>query len=705
MRSFRTELENPVVEQDILDLEKKIRLFHEGNIDDEKFRSLRLARGVYGQRQPGVQMIRIKIPYGKLTMRQLNRICEVSDTYSNGKLHITTRQDIQIHYVSLDDAPQLWAELEKDEVTLREACGNTVRNITASEKAGIDAEEPFDVTPYAHATFEYFLRNPICQEMGRKFKIAFSSSEADTAFAFIHDVGAIPVVKTIDGEEKRGFKVLIGGGLGAQPYIAETAAEFMEEEKLIPFIESLVRVFDRHGERNRRMKARMKFLLQDIGKEELLRLAEEERKSLKNQEIWVDRSKVDSVVLPQEHAAVEVEVTDEAKFQKWKEANVFAQKQEGFYGILVRLTLGNFDTTTARELIKIVEKYTADDFRLTIRQGILLKYVREADLKAIYNELDKIGFAELGYDTTADITACPGTDTCVLGISSSTGIARVLEDLVKVEYPDLVTDDTFKIKISGCPNACGQHTIAQFGIHGSSLRNKANKMLLPAAQILLGGGFDSTNTPHIADKVIKIPSKRIEDAFRIVVDNYDENSTEGEYFVDYYKRQGKDYFYDILKPLAVLDDLTPEDYLDWYTEEDKFQLHKAVGECAGVIIDLVQTLIFEAEEKAGWAEEAFKKGLFADAIYHAYSSYVNAAKALLLDKKVKLNSHMTVINRFAEHYDAQFNFAEGSFVDHVLRINKNEPSEEFAKQYIEEAKVFLNDVSNLRKEDLATEDA
>lgn len=189
MQSFRTELENPVVERDIIELERKIREFREGRVDEERFRSLRLARGVYGQRQPGVQMIRIKLPFGKLTTRHLRRICDVADEYSTGKLHITTRQDIQIHYVSLDRTPQLWAELERDDITLREACGNTVRNVTASATAGIDPEEPFDVTPHADAFFRYFLRNPVCQEMGRKFKVAFSNSEADTAFAFMHDLG------------------------------------------------------------------------------------------------------------------------------------------------------------------------------------------------------------------------------------------------------------------------------------------------------------------------------------------------------------------------------------------------------------------------------------------------------------------------------------------------------------------------------------
>ncbi len=210
MQSFRTELENPIVEKDILELEKKIRLFREGKMDEEKFRSLRLARGVYGQRQQGVQMVRIKLPYGKMTLAQWKRISDVSDEYSTGNLHLTTRQDIQIHFVSLDRTPEMWSELEKDDVTIREACGNTVRNITASDMAGIDPDEPFDVTPYAHAMFEYFLRKPVCQEMGRKFKIAFSSSEKDTALVFMHDLGAIPRIKIIDGKEVRGFKVLVG---------------------------------------------------------------------------------------------------------------------------------------------------------------------------------------------------------------------------------------------------------------------------------------------------------------------------------------------------------------------------------------------------------------------------------------------------------------------------------------------------------------
>ena len=249
MQSFRTELENQVVERDILDLEKKIALFRDGKTDPEKFRSLRLARGVYGQRQQGVQMVRIKIPLGRITVKQLLRIADISDEYSTGNLHLTTRQDVQIHYVSLDKTPELWAKLEQDDITLREACGNTVRNITASTLAGVDPKEPFDITPYADALFRFFLRNPIQENLGRKFKIAFSSSEDDTAFTFIHDLGLIPKVKIEGGGIIRGFKVLIAGGLGAQPLLAQVAHESLPADQLIPFAEAIARVFDRYGER------------------------------------------------------------------------------------------------------------------------------------------------------------------------------------------------------------------------------------------------------------------------------------------------------------------------------------------------------------------------------------------------------------------------------------------------------------------------
>src|ERR1700761_7348029 len=348
MQSFRTELENPVVERDIIDLEKKIRAFREGKIHDEKFRSLRLARGVYGQRQQGVQMVRIKLPFGKVTFKQLLRIADVSDEYASHNLHLTTRQDIQIHYVSLDRTPQLWAELERDDITLREACGNTVRNVTASPTAGIDPKEPFDVSPYAHATFEYFLRNPICQEMGRKFKISFSSSDDDTAFSYIHDIGAIPKLKE-NGE--RGFKIMLGGGLGAQPLLASIVEEFLPEDQLIPYIESVIRVFDRYGERNNRNKARLKYLIQKVGLEEVLRFTREERIANKVKSYPINRDKIELPFIPEANTWPEVTISNPLRYEQWLATNVFEQKQKGFYGVYVKVTTGDIPTDIARKFI------------------------------------------------------------------------------------------------------------------------------------------------------------------------------------------------------------------------------------------------------------------------------------------------------------------------------------------------------------------
>ncbi len=699
MQSFRSELENlnnPVVENDIIDLANKISQFKNLQIDEEKFRSLRLARGVYGQRQQGVQMIRIKIPYGKMTFRQLRRIADLSDEYASSKLHATTRQDIQIHYVSLDKTPELWAKLEQDNITLREACGNTVRNITASDKAGIDPNEKFDVSPYAHAMFEYFLRNPVCQEMGRKFKIAFSSSEEDSAFVFIHDVGVIPKIKIVNGKEIRGFKVYIGGGLGAQPFLAKLAFEFLEEDQLIPFTEGLLRVFDRYGERARRTKARLKFLLNNLGLEELLKLVAEEQKAISIKTFKVDHSSYSlEPKLPEVRDYSDVKVDDSEKFDKWIKTNVFKQKQGGFFGVYVKLLLGDMSSDLARRFADIAEKYADDDIRITVNQGYLLKFVTKEALKPLFNELNRVGLAEPGFDSTADITACPGTDTCNLGISSSTGIAKAMEEVIIKEYPDLIQNNDIKIKISGCPNSCGQHGLASIGFHGSSIKKGVN--VLPAIQVLLGGGVNSNGEGEIAERVIKVPSKRGPEVLRILFDDFETNGNDGEYYKDYFKRQGKMYFYHLLKPQANLEYVEDSEFVDW-GQENNFYVQTAVGECAGVIIDLVSTLLFDSEEKLGWAKDALSDKQYADSIYHSYNVMINSAKAMLLGENVKNSSQMSVINDFDKILVEKgiFKFEEGSFKEHILQINKNEPAIEFAESYLKNAFDFLQNIKSVR---------
>jgi sulfite reductase (ferredoxin) len=694
MESFRTEIENPIVQKDIIDLERKIRLFKEGKIDDERFRSLRLARGVYGQRQEGVQMIRIKLPFGKVSSEQLVRITKVSDEYSTGRLHITTRQDIQIHYVSLDRTPELWADLEKDDITLREACGNTVRNITASETAGIDPDEPFDVSPYAHALFQFFLRNPVCQEMGRKFKMSFSSSDKDTALSYLHDLGFIP--KIVNGE--RGFKVMLGGGLGSQPSHAELLSEFVPVNQIIPMTEGVLRIFDRYGERAKRLKARMKFLIKEIGKDEFLRLVEEEKKALSFQTVEIDTTAFDGPIPAPALEVPKVTIEDSTSFEAWKKSNVIAQKQAGYVAIGIKVALGDFYTDKARALADLIKNYGANELRFTLRQDILIRNIKEENLPFFYQELAKLDFVTLGYNTINDVTACPGTDTCNLGIASSTGIAVELERVLATEYPQYSNNQEITIKISGCMNACGQHNMAEIGFQGMSINS--GKLVAPALQVLLGGGNLGNGQGRFSDKVIKIPSRRGPEALRLILNDFEANAN-GQSFLNYYDAKGEKYFYEFLKPLADVTNLTEADFVDW-GNADNYVKAVGVGECAGVVIDLVATLLVEAKDKLTFSQEAVNDQKWSDSIYLTYAGFVNAAKALLLAEKQKTNHHAGIIDLFdtvfVETNKIQLATA---FKELVYQIKVNEPSEAFAKQYLEQATAFFATIEEYRAKDLA----
>src|SRR5436190_2241208 len=697
MQSFRTELENPIVERDILELERKIHEFRDGKIPEEKFRSLRLARGVYGQRQPGVQMVRIKLPYGKMTLAQWKRIADVSDEFATGNLHLTTRQDVQIHFVSLDRTPELWNLLEQDSITIREACGNTVRNVTASDQAGIDPDEPFDVTPYAHGVFEFFLRKPVCQDMGRKFKIAFSSSEKDTALTFMHDLGAIPRIREINGELKKGFKVMIGGGLGAQPFLAITTHEFLEEDLLIPYMESVLRAFDRYGERASRHKARIKFLIQKIGIDAFNELVKEEQKALTYQRYKIDTNQFQSFSLPSYRLPVEkIEIKNPLNFEIWKKTNVYEQKQDGNFAVYVRILNGNISSVSSRTLIEKLRPVIADDVRVTINQGLQFRFVKAEHLEYIYSALEKEGLAAAGFGSVADVTSCPGTDTCNLGISNSTGIAQILSEVIDEEYPELLYNKDIAIKISGCMNSCGQHGMASIGFHGSSLKSKGQ--VLPALQVLVGGGVMGHGDGSIADKVIKVPSKRGPDVLRSLLNDYKANRQNDETHLQYTKRVGEKYFYDLLKPLASLETLQAEDYIDW-GQEEKYSTAIGVGECAGVMIDLIATLLLEAEEKLEWSQENIDRKGYADGIYNAYAAFVHAAKGLLLQQGVQCNTQTGILKDFDIHFTQNGLYTESNnFKETVLQMNDSEPSEEFANSYLRQAKNFVTYAKNFREQ-------
>ena len=686
-----------LAKKDILELEQKINLFQNGKMDEEKFRAFRLARGVYGQRQLGVQMVRIKFSYGRITTKQLDKVAEVSEIYTNGRLHLTTRQNIQIHYIKVDDSPQLWENLEQEGITMKEACGNTVRTITASPKAGVDPEEAFDVSPYAEDAFRFFLRNPICQDMGRKFKMAFSSSKTDSAYVFMHDLGFIPVIQN----NERGFQVVIGGGLGAATRLADKVYDFLPENKLIPFTEATIRVFDRYGERTKRHYARLKFLIKKMGVAPFLELVEQEMKSIKNQTFDVDRNIVPEPKLPVLEGIPIEEPTDAADYALWKQTNVFPQKQAGYVGANIKIQLGNLSAAEAREFSAIVRMYAADDIRITANQGFSIRFIKEAYLPNLYNVLKQHGFASYGFQTLADVTSCPGTDTCNLAVSNSTSLAIELENMVKAEYQDLVLNDDLHIKISGCMNSCGQHMIANIGFHGASIQR--DKKVAPAMHLVMGGGINPDGSTTMAEKLMPVPSKRIPDVVRALLNDYKANKG-ADHFNAYYARQGKRYFSDLLKPLTDKTNIQPSELIDWGTE-DPFSVVVGTGECAGVTYDLVETILGDANEKIALAQEALKADMYYEAIYHSYTGFVVGAKASLLSKDIACNTHINIMKDFDTHFVQEGLVGVGAnktFSEVVLEMKSQAPSKEFATKYLAIAKDFVQTVTDMYQQRVST---
>ena len=464
-------------------------------------------------------------------------------------------------------------------------------------------------------------------------------------------------------------------------------------------IEGVLRVFDRHGERNKRMKARMKFLIKEMGLEGFMELVNAEQKALSNPNIEIETFEEDIFSFLPNKEVPNVVIEDEKTYDHWKLTNVIRQKQEGLFAIGIKVRLGDFSTEKARALAKLIQEYGTNELRFTLRQNILIRDIKEEYLPYFYQELKKIDFTDLGYNAALDITACPGTDTCNLGIASSTGIAEELERVLSTEYPDYVNNKNLVIKISGCMNACGQHNMANIGFQGMSIRTK-DKLVAPALQVLLGGAVLGNGQGKFADKVIKIPSKRGPEALRFLLNDYEENAN-GVSFVEYYDAVGEKYFYNLLKPLASIDNLTESDFIDW-GNSTKYIKAIGVGECAGVVIDLVKTLLLEAEEKTTFAVDSIQQGRWSDAIYHSYAAFVNGAKALLTGENAKTNTQAGIVKQFDEIFIAseKINLSQ-SFHDIVFQIKENEPTEEFAKKYLEQAVAFLKTIDAFRTNDLS----
>ncbi len=573
--------------EDIEEFVRTLEAYERGEISPDAFKTFRLGRGIYGQRQDDVQMIRVKIPQGILNGEQLRGLGAVARGYSRGFGHVTTRQNVQFHFVKMAVVPEAMEALERTGLTTREACGNTVRNITACPMAGVCPTETYDVTPYGEALTRFFLRNPICQALPRKFKIALSGCATDCSMGAMHDIGVIARAREVDGRREIGFKVVIGGGLSVSPQDAWVLHEFLPPERLLPVCEAVVRVFDRTGNRKNKGQARMKYAIRKLGWETFKAEIEKEAQGIpatRDPEVerYVERERPARTEVPDDlHARVAGSGTD--AFRAWAATNARPQRQKGYSMAFVTLARGDITTAQFEAVADLIEKHGNGTARATQDQNLLIRWVRSEDLPALHSELARIGLGAGEAGRLLDPTSCPGAESCKIAITGSRELVQAVKNTLETAAgnggKDLIAAAAdLRIKVSGCPNSCGQHHVAGIGFHGAA-RNVGGR-LVPVYQMFLGGSVDGEGA-HFGTRSVKIPARRVPEALTRLLALFRDEHREDETALAFFKRVAPERVSVLLDDLVNVSqaDLKPEDYQD-LGEDRPFELTHQEGECA-----------------------------------------------------------------------------------------------------------------------------
>ena len=724
---------DPALAEEIDIFETEITLKKQGKIDDKVFAETRLRRGAYGQRYdngkrhdgkvertldypsdgltkgpmtvwdaPG--MLRIKIPFGGMNASRLEVLADLAEEYSDGIAHVTTRQDFQLHYIHIDDTPSLMRRLAVEDVTTREACGNSVRNVTACPLAGVCRTQVFDVTPYADALMRFLLGHPDTMEFGRKFKPAFSGCRDEACgLVKMHDAGFVAVVREVNGQKQRGFEVYIGGGLGAVPHQAKVLYDFLPVEEMLPMAQAVARVFGRLGEKRNRQKARIKFLVTKIGLEEFKRLVVEEREKLTYDPRWTslleDITRLDEAPLARNGLMqLAGEVLPEG-YRQWQQTNVYAQRQPGYNVVTVALPLGDITATQLRKLADIARKYVKETVRTTVEQNIVLRWVRDEDLIAVYNELKSVKLHAAGAGTIVDLVSCPGTDTCKLGISSSRGLGAELRKRMLARYEALdPAVRNLRIKVSGCFNSCGQHHVADLGFYGVS-RNK-DGYTVPHFQVILGGQWNE-NAGSYGLAIGAVPAKNIPTVVDRITDRFLTDREKNESFQQFIQRIGKAALKTLFEDLTPIPshDADPSYYTDWGDAREYTIGDMGVGECAGEVVSPTEFALAASDREVFEAQLLLDKGEYNQAVRRAFDSMARGANGLLLHLRVPVSDDAeTTVRDFRTHlFDTELFFdpfrggslAQYFFDARETLATRSDFSQEAAHQLIEEAQLFL----------------
>ncbi|MFY9268833.1 MAG: sulfurtransferase TusA family protein [Candidatus Manganitrophaceae bacterium] len=664
-------------------------------IPEEKFKKFRLQQGIYGQRQKGFQMVRVKIPAGTLSPQKLRCLAEVAERYSTGKGHVTTRQDLQFHFVKLENITAVMTCLAESGLTTREACGNTVRNVTSCHRAGVCPTELFDVTPIAEQVAYHLLRNPINQDLPRKFKISFSGCRSECGLASIHDLGFIAEKREAGGKTEYGFKLFVGGGLGSHPKLAKLYTDFLPMDEVLPTCEAILKVFDTHGDRKTKSKARMKFILEKWGLDWFKQQVLEARNFLKEtKKVYPSLS----MPMPKEAAsALPLHIVGNGhpngnrEYQRWLKTNILPQP-EGDVAVQIRLVLGDITADQFRGVADIADRFSLSDIRATHQQNLMVRGVRSADLPDFHAALSRIGLGGAGAEGAIDVIACPGADSCQLALTSSMGVGAAIVDEFERTLPDFDDQSGLRIRISGCPNSCGHHHIAGIGLHG--VGKKLHGKLVPHYQLHLGGGVNAERSV-IGSSKLKIPAKNIPSAVTEIVRTYQENRLEGEAFLPFIDRFGRDALSTRLERFTQIP--TPQEapaYYQDYNNEQDFSLDDlGPGECAGTVIDIIEHLLRTGGHAVEKASVALMNRQSEEAILQIKQAILVSCRALLIPFGVDSQHEEEILKEF-QHKLVEQGFLTERFEAFTADLGKwiaFDPAPETLQKILETTEAFVRE--------------
>jgi len=583
----------PFSESEVVRFEAEAKRYTDGEQDNLEFTPFRLKQGIYGQRQADVQMIRIKLPGGIITAEAMEVMATISEKYAPlNKGHITTRENIQFHHILLSDCPEVMRLLGTVGLSSREACGNTVRNVVGDAIAGVAHDEIFDPTPYLAAYVRFGVRHPITQSFPRKFKTAFTGTDKqDRVAAAIQDLTYVSQIRVVDGKEERGFKVFVGGGTSIMPRLAKPLFEFLPEKDYLRLALAIWTVFNQATSlRKNRMMARLKVLIDRIGLDEFKALVDEQLALIGEIDfkpyVGLDSS-LDENAQNTNFEDISSEVENSAEYKKWHKYNVATQKQDGYNLVYIKPTRGDLDTAQFKALAEIIRKYTGGQARAMQEQNMVLRWVSDLALPHVWKALKDIGLAEYGAHTILNVVSCPGTDSCKLGITSSMGLNKAIKEELDT-WDTLIEDEDvqkIRIKMSGCPNGCGLHHIANIGFHGAAIKGPDGQQV-PAYEVFLGGNYGgpSVEESRIGARIpkVKIPAKLAPNVLKQMVSYYKENKQSGELFNKFVDRVGTGKFEELAKAAQEQGETAAGNsdlIMDW-ERTNLYKVERGEGECA-----------------------------------------------------------------------------------------------------------------------------